>query len=716
MPSLLQDLLRLPSALLALSISHALAYTIDARDTVPAPISILPDGDWDGIDGNWSSFNIKIGTPAQDVKTFISWSVYQTWAVVELGCSTATSVTACAKTRGGLYDESASSTFDKRGTYDLYVGQELGLYGNAIYGMDTVTLDGPNGNGPTVKNSLVGGFAKESFWMGIFGVNPKPTNFSSFNNESPSYMTLLKEQKQIPSVSFGYTAGAQYRDGGSVASLTLGGYDESKFVKNDRTWTFASDNSRDVVVALQSINTPSTDPSNPIATELLPSPIYAYLDALVAEIWLPTYSCEVFETEFGLQYDNTSELYLVNQTQHQKLLNRNASITFQLGITTDSEETVSIELPYAAFDLTAKTPYQYIYSDSYYFPLRRAANETQYWIGRTFFQEAYISIDYERSQFNVSQRNWDSSAPTHLVPIPEYDGSAAVVGSGSESSSKGLSSGAIAGIVVGAVAVLVLVAILLVFLFRRRSLASKRHKGEKLDSDAGSTNNNTSPSGRGQETTVIPKAELEGSAPPVLPPIASGALSSSESSSGAGSPNVRSGARFLPPRVGSSEYSPVTESPEPGTGTHSSTDSSSGTRNTTDGSGSGSGTGTNSGTLISPLSPISPVGASEADSQERQLAEMPGDYPTPKEKDGKELSEKEALAHREKIYNGVESPVEPSSTVPNFSRSSLQMQRRVNPEDVTTTNQVLGLASERPDHGRHRAFSFEADRPATSES
>ena len=711
----------MPSALLALCVAYAQASVITARDTqpdtVPACLSILPDGRWDGIDGSWSSFKIEIGTPPQDVYTFVSWSVYQTWAVIDQGCTGASNYSACAEIRGGIFNESASSTFDHEGTYDLWSGRSLGLYGDAVYGLDTVSLQGPDGGGPTLKDTLVGGFALEDFYMGIFGINPKPTNFSSFSDGTPSYMTLLKEQKYIPSVSFGYTAGAQYRSDTSFASLTLGGYDTSKFAENDLTWHFAPDNSRDVVVAIQSINTPSEDSSSPIGTELLIAPIYAYLDALVAEIWLPVESCKVFESVFGLQYDNDSELYLVNQTQHQNLVERNASITFQLGISTDSAETVSIELPYAAFDLTATSPYQSITNDSYYFPLRRAANETQYWIGRTFFQEAYISVDYERQKFNVSQRSWDASAPTHLVPITSYTGEAETSG-GSGSSSNSLSGGAIAGIVVGAVAAIALLALLLICLLRRRSRRPRKDEHEKLGSDAGSTNRNTSPSRQGQVPNVFPKAELEGSTPPPRleePILGSGALFSNDSGSGTGTPrtpNALSGATFVPPRGLSASDSPTAESAEEGTGTQSSIESgsgtgSSGTRNT--------GLGTGSGTMLSLVSPISPGSAgeaSEADSQERKLYEMPGDAPVVREKDGKELTEKEACAHREKLYNGVESPVDPQgpASVPNFSRSSLQGPRRVNPEDVATTNTVLGQESEPTNATRHRAFSFEEDR------
>jgi len=191
--------------------------------------------------------------------------------------------------------------------------------------------------------------------------------------------------------------------------------------------------------------------------------------------------------------------------------------------------------------------------------------------------------------------------------------------------------------------------------------------------------------------------------------LVSGALSSSDSGSGAATPRTPqhfSGATFVSPR--NLSISAATDSPEEGTGTQSSTDSS-------NGNSSGGTRGT--GTLMSLISPISPAEASEADSKELDpIHEMPGDTPTIKEKYGKELTEKEACARREKLYNGVESPIEPPASVPNFSRSSLQGPRRINPEDVTTTNQVLGLDSERRDFTRHRAFSFEEDRPSPEDT
>jgi hypothetical protein len=64
----------------------------------------------------------------------------------------------------------------------------------------------------------------------------------------------------------------------------------------------------------------------------------------------------------------------------------NPSITFKLGYEIYGGQSINIVLPYAAFNLQASYP---IYSNATnYFPIRRASNDTQYVIGRTFLQEA----------------------------------------------------------------------------------------------------------------------------------------------------------------------------------------------------------------------------------------------------------------------------------------------------------------------------------------
>ncbi|SMR41706.1 unnamed protein product [Zymoseptoria tritici ST99CH_1E4] len=656
--TLLRRLLQMPTALLVLAFaaSHATAERLDTREkdnnTILAPISINPDQNWDGIDGAWSTFTLRVGNPAQNVRTLVSTAGYQTWVVLPQGCQAAASQTACAESRGWTFDSNASTSFDRIGIYDLWIERNLGYTGNAIYGYDAVGLGGQGEGGPTLKNTTVGTFAVEDFYLGMFGVNSKATNFTDFNTQSPSYMALLKEEKLIPSVSFGYTAGAQYRSTGVLASLTLGGYDASKFVENELEWTLGVDNDRDIVVAIQSVSTPSNVSSSPVAKELLPEPIYAYVDSTIPHIWLPEESCRLFESEFGLIYDNVTNLYLVNDTLHQSLLDRDATVTFSLGQELTGGQTTQISLPYAAFDLTAKPPYKGLANDTRYFPLQQAQNATQYTLGRTFLQEAYLSVNWESATFNVSQVSWDSSAKQSLVamlPSRDYNGNPTST-SNTSSSNSNLTTGAKAGIAIAAIAVIAIIAAITIFILRRhKDNASTRHH-HLSDTDSEKTPHHQPAT---YSDAFPPKAELEGGGPGIV----GGSVSSSPSSP----------AFYLSGALGG----PVTPTtPSAGEGTHSSH--------------------TGTATLFSPISEIS-----EADGRDAQIHEMPGDMPVVREKDGRSLSEKEALAWREKVYNGVETNVgEEGRQV----RRSSKLAEVVRPEEVVEVEREKTL---------RRAFSFE---------
>ena len=163
----------------------------------------------------------------------------------------------------------------------------------------------------------------------------------------------------------------------------MGGYDVSRFIPNNASFRFASDISRDLVLGLQSISYSDSGASN---QNLLPEGILTFVDSTVPHIWLPQDACTLFEDAFGITYNETVQRYLVNDTTHQKLQSQNPSISFILGNDVTGGSTVNVTLPYAAFDLEVGWP---IVNDTQkYFPIRRAANDSQYTLGRTFLQEA----------------------------------------------------------------------------------------------------------------------------------------------------------------------------------------------------------------------------------------------------------------------------------------------------------------------------------------
>ena len=81
-----------------------------------------------------------------------------------------------------------------------------------IWGNETVGLGVQGSGGPTLESQTIAQINSLDFFLGMFGVNPKPTNYTGLSGDSQdSYMTTLKKQNLIPSVTFGYSAGAKYR-------------------------------------------------------------------------------------------------------------------------------------------------------------------------------------------------------------------------------------------------------------------------------------------------------------------------------------------------------------------------------------------------------------------------------------------------------------------------------------------------------------------------
>ncbi|CAI7580143.1 unnamed protein product [Penicillium crustosum] len=232
----------------------------------------------------------------------------------------------------------------------------------------------------------------------------------------------------------------------------------------------ADDITRDLVVALQAITY-----SGENTESLLSSPINIYIDSTDPNIWLPDTAVDAFESAFGLTLDNATGLYLVNSSHQSVLLETNAQVSFRLSDVLDGGDTATITLPYNAFNLQAEYPL--VENSSYYFPLKRATNESQYTLGRTFLQEAYLSADYERRIFNVSQCTWNEGAEENIVTILASSAtntsqstptSSSSSDSGDSSGGSSLSTGAIVGIAIGAVTAVVLIALAAFFFFRHQ--------------------------------------------------------------------------------------------------------------------------------------------------------------------------------------------------------------------------------------------------------
>lgn len=345
-------------------------------------------------------------------------------------------------------------------------------------------------------------------------------------------MQLLKNESAIPSLSYSYNAGAPYRLNKALGSLILGGYDTSAYQDTNQTYKFFSDQSRDLSIGIKSISTNASADNTVLQSDL----ISMFIDSSVAEIYLPLDACKAFEKAFGLTYNTTLEMYLVSDSLHKKLTSENPVVTFEVTTPITGGSSFNITFPYASFDLEANPPL--VKTESRYFPLKRAANDTQYVLGRTFLQEAYLIVDYERGNFSVHPRVWDANAKSNIVTI--YPLNFQVLEPNQSSShSSSLGGGAIAGIVIG-VCVFIAAAAAAVLRFlvlprRKKAAAAQTSQADSTTGmmlgsvDAASPETSrTLPAEalggnlgelEGDETTPKPTPEVEGTTPASKTPL-----------------------------------------------------------------------------------------------------------------------------------------------------------------------------------------------------
>lgn len=236
---------------------------------------------------------------------------------------------------------------------------------------------------------------------------------------------------------------------------------------NNLTFPFDADDSRRLTLGLQSVTVSNT--LQGALTPLSQGGLFM-IDSSVPDIWLPLSACQLFEQAFGLTYDPLTDLYLVNDSIHKQLQQTQPTVTFKLEVLGSEGPSVDITLPYGAFDLQASFP---IYPNATnYFPLRRAANETQQTLGRAFLQEAYVVVDYERSNFSVYQAVFKEPNPSQIVTIH----STSYIAANSSTTLRGhrrLDHGDIAALVVGLVASLATIVAIVIFIYRRKGAHSQ---------------------------------------------------------------------------------------------------------------------------------------------------------------------------------------------------------------------------------------------------
>lgn len=459
---------------------------------VPQPYVVPPSQKFDGNDGSWSTFRISVGTPGQDFRVLPSTKSGATVIVLPEGCQAGKDPDNCQQMRGidvfnsnqnTGFQTSISSTWSDLGQFDVDTEEALGYNVTGLFGLDKVSLgSAASTNALSISRQVVTGIAQLDYWLGMLPLGQAKSSFSSLSQQPyDSLLYQLRNNSQIPSFSYAYTAGAKYRLKSVFGSLILGGYDSTRFTPNANnfSFTFSTEPDRLLTVGVDSIIGTNTLQGT---YSLTSGTHFTVIDSTVPHLWLPQAICDRFVQAFGLTYDPKTDLYLVNNTIHQQLLANSPNITFKLidSVAGGATNFTNIKLPYAAFDL--QVSYPYYNTSTNYFPIRRAANDSQFTLGRTLLQEAYLVVDYERARFTVSQAAFPDPLPAaNVVTIVSPNEQ-----SNSSNSSTGLGTGAIVGIAVGG-AILLFAGIFAFFILRKQKAKQQRYElASNLASDANS--------------------------------------------------------------------------------------------------------------------------------------------------------------------------------------------------------------------------------------
>ncbi|KAH6688046.1 aspartic peptidase domain-containing protein [Plectosphaerella plurivora] len=463
----------------------------------PSAVALTPSTQWYGIDGNWSTIAFDLGEPAQAVNVLVSTALSEFWVVQAGGCLDREPL--CGNSRGNVFTPASSTSWKSIGTWSLGLAY-LGYGGNGDYGLDAVSATTLLDQTFSMSDVLTAAVNATQYYIGFLGLGITQGNFAGVVHESP-LTQAVQTYGRIPSYSYGYTAGAYYMGSTGVpCSLTLGGYDENRFIPHNTRFTLANNgNTPQVLVRGISVSAPE-DGRPPVGWSSTTRQLSNMTTRFEA----------IFAAALGLTYNSTFDLYTINNTQFDDLLGSSFSFTFSLSSFDNSDDfsnnplsvpgVVNITITAAAFAQVLRYPFRdgvipYGAPSVPYFPLRRT-NSTDnstasFIIGRAFLQEAYMIVRYDSGVFSLHESLYPEQSLTDLaiVDIDQPDNSPYPPPAGDNDvpqGSKSLGTGQIVGIVVGVIAA-VLVVLAAWFCYRRRKQARKNASGHNAKEGSSSS-------------------------------------------------------------------------------------------------------------------------------------------------------------------------------------------------------------------------------------
>jgi len=190
---------------------------------LPHPPQVVPpSGVFDGNDGKWSTFNINVGDSlangkGQNFRVLISTSSPLTlvpakaeWCDTE--CAPERGIEIFNSRQSSGFDSTVSTTWKELGTYALPLPNWWsGTNPNGTWGLEYVGLGQTDPlKSPILADQMVVKYTVKELFMGTFGL--AAGSVSAGSGSRAPFLPNFAGANQTPSTSYGYTAGAAYRE------------------------------------------------------------------------------------------------------------------------------------------------------------------------------------------------------------------------------------------------------------------------------------------------------------------------------------------------------------------------------------------------------------------------------------------------------------------------------------------------------------------------
>lgn len=322
----------------------------------PPPRVLSPSGLFEGNDGNWSTFVINIAGDGKGKGQNFRVLPSTSWKTTIIpAANNECSDEACAQRRGimsynghqptGL--ELPSDHWTEAGYYSFpypqwWSNETMSVPFNrspgAYFGTTWVGLNMASNKSITFSDQYVSNYIGNEFWLGIFGLDIGELKLGA--SEMTFFNSLASSDTQdmnIPSQSYGFTAGAWYRK--TLGNMVFGGYDRTRISELQRTSINMTSTSNNTLLAgVTSIGYRAKQTTGAGGSSLTLSPgsttpetFLAIIDSTIPYLVLPNKICDRFAERFQLTYNNQLGLYLVNETAHDYNTQQNATVSFKIG-------------------------------------------------------------------------------------------------------------------------------------------------------------------------------------------------------------------------------------------------------------------------------------------------------------------------------------------------------------------------------------------------